>query len=204
MTFKSWRKGGTSDFADWRPGLQVSCIQEVSVGDILFFDCEQFNALNLCRITAKDAERGICYATHCNPYNVLEGRNGGSSEREYAIWHHEFPQNSFGNRFLKASRELAATPEKKNLVKLYTTHGEMWIDTRQLASGRTLLTIYSSRGKRLKDVGRTEEIRMRAQYGVHRENLYATQELADADKDRILATMLSRLSSCVESQPAIA
>ncbi len=72
-----------------------------------------------------------------------------------------------------------------NLVRLYTAHGAMYIDTKQLAGGRKLLTIYTSRGNRLKDVGATQEIRERASYGVNRENLYASQELADAASDAV-------------------
>lgn len=72
-----------------------------------------------------------------------------------------------------------------NLVKLFTSHGGMYIDTNQLSSERKLLTIYTSRGNRLKDVGATQEIRERASYGVHRDNLYASQELADAASDAI-------------------
>lgn len=72
-----------------------------------------------------------------------------------------------------------------NLVKLFTAHGAMHIDTKQLSGGRNLLTIYTSRGNRLKDVGATQEIRERASYGVNRENLYASQNLADAASDAI-------------------
>lgn len=72
-----------------------------------------------------------------------------------------------------------------NLVKLFTAHGAMYIDTKQLASERKLLTIYTSRGNRLRDVGATKDIRERASYGVNRENLYASQELADAASDAI-------------------
>ena len=72
-----------------------------------------------------------------------------------------------------------------NLVKLFTAHGAVYIDTNQLASSRKLLTAYTSRGNRLKDVGATQEIREFASFGVHRENLYASQELADAASDAI-------------------
>lgn len=73
-----------------------------------------------------------------------------------------------------------------NLVKLFTRHGPMYIDTRQLAQqGRRILTIYTARGNKLSAVGRTAEIRERASYGVHRDNLFASQELADAASDRI-------------------
>lgn len=72
-----------------------------------------------------------------------------------------------------------------NLVKLFTAHGEMYIDTKQLASDRRHLTIYTSRGNRLKDVGKTEKIREGAMYGVHRDNLFASQQLADDASDAV-------------------
>jgi predicted DNA binding protein len=75
------------------------------------------------------------------------------------------------------------TGRQANLVRLFTSHGCIYIDTIQLSSGRKLLTIYTSRGNRLNDVGATQEIRERASYGVHRDNLYASQELADAASD---------------------
>lgn len=72
-----------------------------------------------------------------------------------------------------------------NLVKLFTAHGAMHVDTADLLSGRIRLTIYTARGNRLKDVGTTQKIREQASYGVHRDNLYASQELADAATDAI-------------------
>ncbi len=72
-----------------------------------------------------------------------------------------------------------------NLVRLYTAHGAVYIDTNQLKSGRSHLTIFTSRGNRLKDVGATKDVREFAMYGVHRDNLYASQELADAASDAI-------------------
>lgn len=73
-----------------------------------------------------------------------------------------------------------------NLVKLFTAHGPMYIDTAQLAGRRLHLTIYTSMGNKVKDVGTTKDIRENAMYGVHRDNLYATQELADAATEAIL------------------
>lgn len=72
-----------------------------------------------------------------------------------------------------------------NLVKLFTRHGPMYIDTRQLARGRKILTIYTARGNRLADVGKTRKIRESSSWGVHYDNLFATQELSDAASDRI-------------------
>jgi hypothetical protein len=86
---KSWRKGGTSDFGNWRPGVQVTHINMIAAGNILFQDCEQFDALNLCRVTNVDYTRQICYAKFVNPFNTQEGRIGGGEEHEFAIWEHE-------------------------------------------------------------------------------------------------------------------
>lgn len=82
-----------------------------------------------------------------------------------------------------------------NLVKLFTVHGPMYIDTKQLSGTKTLLTIYTSQGKRLKDVGRTQEIRERAMYGVHRDNLYASHELAEAASEASLRELYSENTS---------
>lgn len=79
-----------------------------------------------------------------------------------------------------------------NLVKLFTKHEAMYVDTDQLARGRKLLTIYTSRGHKLKEVGATREIREKASWGVHRDNLFASQTLADAAYDRIFEAISSR------------
>jgi hypothetical protein len=79
-----------------------------------------------------------------------------------------------------------AHPQNANLVKLFTVDGAMFIDTHQLARPhRTLLTIYTASGKRLSDVGRTKNIRENASFGVHRDNLFASPELALADYERV-------------------
>lgn len=72
-----------------------------------------------------------------------------------------------------------------NLVKMYTAHGGLYIDTDQLLRGRKLLTIYTSRANRLSDAGATRKIREQASYGVNTDNLFASQELADAASDKI-------------------
>lgn len=74
---------------------------------------------------------------------------------------------------------------RPNLVRLHTIHGAHWIDTRQLAAGRRVLTIYTARGNRAADVARTEADRERVRYGVHRDNLHASKELAHAAARRI-------------------
>jgi hypothetical protein len=72
-----------------------------------------------------------------------------------------------------------------NLVKLFTIDGPVWVDTRQLSGRRTLLTMYTARGNKCKDTGRTKDVREKAAYGVHRDNLYATMELARAAYDAL-------------------
>lgn len=77
-----------------------------------------------------------------------------------------------------------------NLVKLFTDQGAMFIDAAQLLGKRTHLTIYTSRGNKLKDAGATKEIRENASYGVHRDNLFASQELCDAATENNLRKLL--------------
>lgn len=75
-----------------------------------------------------------------------------------------------------------------NLVKLYTVHGPMWIDTAQLNGGRLhCLTIYTRTGRKLSDTARTKAAREDASYGVHPENLFASPALAAVNRERILA-----------------
>lgn len=77
-----------------------------------------------------------------------------------------------------------------NLVKLYTRHGPMHIDTNQLANpNRRILTIYTARGNKLSEVACTTELREKASFGVHRDNLFASQDLADAASERIFKEM---------------
>lgn len=77
---------------------------------------------------------------------------------------------------------------KKNLVRLFTQNGAIFVDTAELAQvGRRRLTIYTDRGNRLAD--------MRAIYGrrldcdpstmVHFENLFATRIMAKENRNRI-------------------
>ncbi len=81
-----------------------------------------------------------------------------------------------------------------NLQKLYTCNGPMYVDVTQLQGPRQLLTIYTARGNRVKDVGRSHEVRQRAMYGVHRDNLFASLELAEANRERIIADFRGGLS----------
>ncbi len=75
---------------------------------------------------------------------------------------------------------------KPNLVRLYYQGGSCYVDTAQLANlKRTQLSIYTNRGNRLCDVlerqGRNESTT------VHRDNLFATPEMAQADYDSFWA-----------------
>ena len=72
-----------------------------------------------------------------------------------------------------------------NLVKLYCRTTPMWIDTAQLNSPRTHLTIRNSRGDKMSDVARTRQKREDASYGVHRDNLFASPKLAKIASEKI-------------------
>lgn len=76
-----------------------------------------------------------------------------------------------------------------NLVKLWSHNGPMLIDTHQLAGPRTLLTIYTLRGNRLMDTVRGQ---LMPSTSVHRENLYASKELAADHRQRIEDDMRRR------------
>ena len=84
---------------------------------------------------------------------------------------------------------------KTNLVRLFTQHGAIFVDTEELCQiGRRRFTIYTNRGNRLAD--------MRAIYGhrkdsdpstvVHFDNLFATKALADGNRKRINDDMSRR------------
>ncbi|MDK9702512.1 MAG: hypothetical protein OEL20_05185 [Sulfuritalea sp.] len=103
MGITSWRTHGTEDFGDWAVGEHIANIAQLQVGDILFKDSAQFNALNLCRVTRINEEMGNrAYATFINPRNPSEGRIGAGPEPEFCIWDFELPECAFGNRFLRA------------------------------------------------------------------------------------------------------
>lgn len=73
-----------------------------------------------------------------------------------------------------------------NLVKLYTYNQCVLIDTTQLSSGRTQLTIYTLRGNRLYDTKRGQNMPCCT---VHKDNLFASKELAKENMDRIYKDM---------------
>ena len=66
-----------------------------------------------------------------------------------------------------------------NLVKFHTINGSVYIDTEQLNSGITNLTIYTCRGNRLADTGKTKMARTQTESWVHRDNLFASRDLAE-------------------------
>ena len=87
-----------------------------------------------------------------------------------------------------------------NLIKLYTRHGAIWVDTAELSArgnkqgSRCCVYIYTSRGNRLVDTAafQRESYQTRPSGLVHEANLFATPELAKADSDRIYADMARR------------
>ena len=83
-----------------------------------------------------------------------------------------------------------------NLQELYTCHGAMWIDADQIArcvaGGFNRLTIYTVRGNRASDTAKTQAERERFSSGCHYSNIFASQQLADADRERIYADMAKR------------
>ncbi len=86
---KSWRKFGTQVFGNWVVGQPVASIDQLEVGMILFRDSDQFDALNLCRVTKCDKGRQLCYAQFVGPLDTSNGRTGCGPEPEFAIWDFE-------------------------------------------------------------------------------------------------------------------
>lgn len=79
------------------------------------------------------------------------------------------------------------------LVRLYTANGPLWVSAEQLNGTREQLSIYTDRGTRRCDSRAAEPggvWHMRTT--VHRANLFATLELAIADRERIYAEMDAR------------
>ncbi|WP_186214617.1 hypothetical protein [Burkholderia gladioli] len=108
MPLASWRTGGTRDFSGWTLGKVITDIREVSVDDILLVDSEQFNALNLCRVTEfpafpPEAEGSRFYATFVSPQNTEVGRLGAGHEMEFCVWDFDLQRN-FGNRYYRVHR----------------------------------------------------------------------------------------------------
>jgi len=84
-----------------------------------------------------------------------------------------------------------------NLVRLFTIDGAVYVDTLRLATAKHCVTVYTRRGLKLADVGRTVRIRQNAQFGVHVNNLFATKELAQIDYDKVTAAFFGgRSATC--------
>ena len=86
-----------------------------------------------------------------------------------------------------------------NLIKLYTRHGAIWVDTAELSARGNMpqgrcLHIYTSHGNRLVDTEAWHKVspKTRPSGIVHPANLFATPELAKADSDKIFADMARR------------
>ena len=67
-----------------------------------------------------------------------------------------------------------------NLVELYTFDGPVYVDTRELDSGITNLKAYTCEGIWCSDAR------------VHREKLFASQDLAEQNYNRILVDLCNR------------
>jgi hypothetical protein len=67
-----------------------------------------------------------------------------------------------------------------NLVKLYTVHGSVYVDTLQLSRAKSCVRMYTYSGRMVSEVGRTVKIREAAAFGVHVSNLFASLERANA------------------------
>ena len=86
-----------------------------------------------------------------------------------------------------------------NLIKLYTRHGAIWVDTAELSARGNMpqgrcLHIYTSHGNRIVDTEAWHKASSKTRPSgiVHPANLFATPELAKADSDRIYAEMAHR------------
>jgi hypothetical protein len=93
----SWRKGGTTTFGDWRQGEEVTSLERLKIGDVLWIDSQQFDAINLAQITGRskfDADNCI-HARFVDPNDVRAPR-AGSNPEGFAIWAFELGCNPDG------------------------------------------------------------------------------------------------------------
>lgn len=88
-----------------------------------------------------------------------------------------------------------------NLVKCYTINGSVYIDTEQLDSGITNLTIYTCRGNRLADTAKTKRARTQAESWVHRDNLFASRDLAEQNYNRVLLAIQNGCRRYADTHP---
>jgi hypothetical protein len=72
-----------------------------------------------------------------------------------------------------------------NVIKLFTRHGSIYVNSEELARQRKYLTIYDKHGEQLSYSGKTSAIREKASFGVHFNNLFATSKLAKEDSERV-------------------
>ena len=81
-----------------------------------------------------------------------------------------------------------------NIIKMFTPYGEMYVDAAELncKGGSYPLRIYTKTGRRLSEVANTEAERIRASYGVHPDNLFASKEHALANQARIYKAIEDR------------
>lgn len=83
--FKPWRRHGTDDFADWTPGRPITDIAELKVGDIVFIDSAQHEALNLAKVLRSSTDETPAILRMVNPCDTSETRRFASPEG-FAKW----------------------------------------------------------------------------------------------------------------------
>jgi hypothetical protein len=105
MRIKSWRKYGTHDFADWQPGKQVLSVSELKLGDVLFSDSEECDALNMCKVHTVKKERGLVYVKYCNPFNTDQPRL--ADDHDFVIWDFDLPSDIHEGRYFFAEKQTA-------------------------------------------------------------------------------------------------
>lgn len=79
-----------------------------------------------------------------------------------------------------------------NLIALHTIHGQVIVSSKDLANtNRKLLSIYTRTGRRLCDTPKGETM-MRSGRGtsVHRDNLYASRQMAEDAYESIIQEAL--------------
>lgn len=106
------RAHGTKNFANWSMAEQVTDLNTLNPGDILFADNSRFDALNLSRITRINPERGNAYARLVSPSNTKFGRLGYGEEDEFCIWDFELVAGLASAQYFRAARtEISASEE---------------------------------------------------------------------------------------------
>jgi len=82
---------------NWSAGKSLTDLEDLRLGVVVFCVSTEFNAVNLCKVTRSDLERGICYARFISAVNTEHGRFNIRPEPEFAIWDFELkgPQRHF-------------------------------------------------------------------------------------------------------------